>query len=75
MNQLKTVVLMAALTGLLLAIGNLFGGKTGMLLMFLLSVAMNFGSYWFSDKIVLRMYSSSWTTDPRKTKRCIKTAS
>ncbi|MEM5767855.1 MAG: zinc metalloprotease HtpX [Bacillota bacterium] len=62
MNQLKTVVLMAALTGLLLAIGNLFGGKTGMLLMFLLSVAMNFGSYWFSDKIVLRMYGAREVT-------------
>lgn len=58
MNQLKTVVLLAALTGLLLAIGNLFGGRTGMMLMFLVSVAMNFGSYWFSDKIVLRMYGA-----------------
>lgn len=58
MNQLKTVILLAALTGLLLAIGNLFGGKTGMMLMFLVSVAMNFGSYWFSDKIVLRMYGA-----------------
>lgn len=58
MNQLKTAVLLAALTGLLLAIGNLFGGKSGMLLMLLVSMAMNFGSYWFSDKIVLRMYGA-----------------
>jgi heat shock protein HtpX len=58
MNQLKTVVLLAALTGLLLAIGNLFGGKNGMMLMLIISVAMNFGSYWFSDKIVLRMYGA-----------------
>lgn len=58
MNQLKTVLLLATLTGLLLAIGNLFGGRTGMMLMFVISVAMNFGSYWFSDKIVLRMYGA-----------------
>jgi heat shock protein HtpX len=58
MNQLKTVVMLAALTGLLLAIGNLFGGQNGMILMFLVSVAMNFGSYWFSDKLVLRMYGA-----------------
>lgn len=62
MNQLKTVVLLAALTGLLLAIGNLFGGRAGMMLMFLVSVAMNFGSYWFSDKIVLRMYGAREVT-------------
>lgn len=58
MNQLKTVVLLAALTGLLLAIGNLFGGKNGMMIMLVISAAMNFSSYWFSDKIVLRMYGA-----------------
>lgn len=58
MNQLKTVVLLATLTGLLLAIGNLFGGKNGMMIMLLISAAVNFGSYWFSDKIVLRMYGA-----------------
>lgn len=62
MNQLKTIVLLATLTGLLLAIGNLFGGKTGMMLMFLVSMAMNFGTYWFSDKIVLRMYGAREVT-------------
>jgi heat shock protein HtpX len=62
MNQLKTVVMLAALTGLLLAIGNLFGGQTGMILMFIVSVAMNFGSYWFSDKIVLKMYGAREVT-------------
>lgn len=50
MNRMKTVLLLAILTGLLLAIGNWFGGQGGMMIMFLVSVAMNFGSYWFSDK-------------------------
>jgi heat shock protein HtpX len=62
MNRMKTVLLLATLTGLLLAIGNLFGGKTGMMLMFLVSMAMNFGSYWFSDKIVLSMYGAREAT-------------
>ncbi|SEO48917.1 zinc metalloprotease HtpX [Propionispora vibrioides] len=58
MNSLKTTILLAALTGLLLAIGNMFGGTHGMLLMFIFSILMNFGSYWFSDKIVLKMYNA-----------------
>ncbi|SDE54976.1 zinc metalloprotease HtpX [Sporomusa acidovorans] len=62
MNRMKTVLLLATLTGVLLAIGNWFGGKGGMLVMFLLSVAMNFGSYWFSDKIVLNMYGAREVT-------------
>lgn len=58
MNSLKTTILLAALTGLLLAIGNMFGGTHGMLLMFIFSILMNFGSYWFSDTIVLKMYNA-----------------
>jgi heat shock protein HtpX len=62
MKHIKTVVLLAALTGLLLAIGNLFGGKQGMTIMLFVSLAMNFGSYWFSDKIVLHMYGAREVT-------------
>lgn len=62
MNRMKTVFLLAMLTGLLLAIGNWFGGQSGMMIMFLVSVAMNFGSYWFSDKIVLNMYGAREVT-------------
>ncbi|MCE5284584.1 MAG: zinc metalloprotease HtpX [Pelosinus sp.] len=62
MNHMKTVLLLASLTGLLLAIGNLFGGRGGMMIMFLVSLAMNFGSYWFSDKIVLNMYGAREVT-------------
>ncbi|HJV63920.1 MAG TPA: zinc metalloprotease HtpX [Albitalea sp.] len=57
-NLLKTAVLMAAITALFMAIGALIGGKSGMVLAFGLAVAMNFFSYWFSDKLVLRMYNA-----------------
>ena len=55
-NGLKTALLLGLLSGLLLAIGQLLGGANGMLIGFIFAVVMNFGSYWFSDKIVLRMY-------------------
>jgi len=55
-NGLKTALLLGALSGVLLWVGQLFGGANGMLLGLIFAVAMNFGSYWFSDKIVLRMY-------------------
>ncbi len=54
-NQLKTVAFLATLTGLLLLIGS-FWGKNGLLIAFLFSIILNFGSYWFSDKIVLSIY-------------------
>ncbi len=56
MNTLKTGLLLGALTGLLMLIGGWFGGQKGVVIAFLFAMAMNFGSYWFSDKIVLRMY-------------------
>jgi heat shock protein HtpX len=55
-NLLKTAVLMAAITALFMAIGALLGGRAGMMLAFAIALAMNFFSYWFSDKLVLRMY-------------------
>ena len=57
-NGLKTALLLGALSGLLLLIGEALGGSQGMMLGFLLAGVMNFGSYWFSDKIVLKMYSA-----------------
>jgi heat shock protein HtpX len=57
-NLLKTAVLMAAITALFMAIGSFIGGKAGMMLALLIAVAMNFFSYWFSDKLVLRMYNA-----------------
>ena len=55
-NQLKTTLLLGSLTGLLVVIGNYFGGGSGMAIAFLFAICMNLGSYWFSDKIVLRLY-------------------
>jgi heat shock protein HtpX len=54
-NTLKTTVLLGALTALLVAMGGLLGGTSGMVLGFAVAVAMNFGSYWFSDRIALKM--------------------
>ncbi|NOY68004.1 MAG: zinc metalloprotease HtpX [Deltaproteobacteria bacterium] len=61
-NQIKTTVLLAALTGIILWIGGMFGGKGGMLFAFILAGGMNFSSYWYSDKIVLRMYKAEEIT-------------
>jgi heat shock protein HtpX len=55
-NGLKTALLLGLMSGLVLAIGQVLGGANGLLFGFVIAVAMNFGSYWFSDKIVLRMY-------------------
>src|SRR5437762_6156551 len=55
-NGLKTALLLGLLSGLLLTIGELLGGANGLVIAFIFAAMMNFGSYWFSDKIVLRMY-------------------
>ena len=55
-NTIRTGVLLAALTVLVMIIGNLLGGRQGMIIAFFFAVIMNFGSYWFSDKIVLKLY-------------------
>jgi heat shock protein HtpX len=55
-NSLKTVLLLGLLSGILLVIGEALGGQQGLVLMFGMAVVMNFVSYWFSDKIVLKMY-------------------
>lgn len=57
-NILKTAVLMAAITALFMAIGSLIGGQSGMMIALLVAVGMNFFSYWFSDKMVLKMYNA-----------------
>ena len=62
MNSFKTVVLMTVMMVLFILVGNLIGGESGMMLAFVISLAMNFGSYWFSDKIVLKMYRAQEVT-------------
>lgn len=63
MNTVKTVFLLGALTGLFMLIGGYFGGQTGLIIAFVLAMLMNFGSYWFSDKIILRMYHAQELSD------------
>jgi heat shock protein HtpX len=58
MNTVKTVGLMVFMTLLLMLVGRAIGGQSGMIIAFGMAVIMNFGSYWFSDKIVLKMYGA-----------------
>lgn len=62
LNRFKTTLLLTALTLLMVAMGSAIGGRTGMVFAFLMACAMNFFSYWFSDKIVLRMYGAQEAT-------------
>ncbi|MDY6952999.1 MAG: zinc metalloprotease HtpX [Thermodesulfobacteriota bacterium] len=55
-NTVKTALLLGALTGLVMFIGRYLGGNQGMVIAFIFAIMMNFGAYWFSDKIVLRIY-------------------
>ena len=57
-NWLKTAILMAGILALFAAVGGAIGGAQGMLIAFLLGAGMNFFAYWFSDKMVLRMYNA-----------------
>jgi heat shock protein HtpX len=58
MNRLKTTLLLSLLTVLMVLMGSAIGGKTGMVFAFFMAAAMNFFSYWFSDKIVLKMHGA-----------------
>jgi heat shock protein HtpX len=62
-NQIRTALLLAAMTVFLIVIGRLIGGPTGMVVAFVFAIGMNFFSYWFSDKIVLRMYRAQEVTE------------
>ena len=58
MNYFKTFLLMVVLTGLFILVGSAIGGKSGAVYAFILAALMNFFAYWFSDKIVLKMYGA-----------------
>ena len=62
MNGLKIILLMTALTALLVVAGRALGGQNGMVIAFGLACIMNIGTYWFSDRIVLRMYKARKVT-------------
>ncbi|MEZ5335063.1 MAG: hypothetical protein R2741_07430 [Methanolobus sp.] len=61
-NMIKTTLLLASLTGLLVIVGQIMGGTSGMIIAFIFAIIMNFGSYWYSDKIVLKMYHAQEVT-------------
>lgn len=63
MNNIKTMVLLVLLTLILVWTGAAFGGKQGMTIALILAIGMNFFAYWFSDKIVLRMYGAREVTE------------
>lgn len=58
MNRLKTVILLTALSGIFLFVGHLFGGKEGLQIALIIALAMNFITYFFSEKIVLSLYGA-----------------
>lgn len=58
-NTAKTALLLGVLSALLLTVGQAVGGQQGLIVAFILAALLNFGSYWFSDKIVLRMYRAT----------------
>src|SRR6266404_5821423 len=62
MNTLRTTILLAVLTALLVWIGDMFGGRQGAIMALILAGGMNFFSYWFSDKIVIKMYGGQEVT-------------
>jgi len=64
-NQIRTVILLGIMTALILWIGQLLGGRQGMMIALVLAAGMNFFSYWYSDKIVLAMYRAREVT-PRE---------
>lgn len=61
-NQIRTTILLALMTVFMLWVGQMIGGRQGMLMALILAAGMNFFSYWYSDKIVLRMYNAGEVT-------------
>ena len=61
-NQIRTTILLAVMTALIIWVGQLLGGRQGMIIALIFAAGMNFFSYWFSDKLVLKMYRASEVT-------------
>ena len=59
----KIFTLLSVLTGLFLGAGLLIGGRSGMIIAFFFAAVMNLGSYWYSDKLVLKMYGAEEVTE------------
>lgn len=58
MNGMKTTLLLGLMTGVLLAMGQMMGGGPGVMIFGVIAIAMNFGAYWYSDRVVLSMYKA-----------------
>ena len=71
MNRIKTVLFLTILTVLFIVIGGALGGRTGMYIALVFAGIMNFASYWFSDKIVLKMYRAQ-ALDPNSNHRLVR---
>ena len=63
MNYVKSAMLLAALTAMVLFLGQMIAGQSGLMIALLMAIVMNFGSFWFSDKIVLSMYGAREVTE------------
>ena len=61
-NQIRTTILLAVMTVLILWVGQLLGGRQGMIIALIFAAGMNFFSYWYSDKLVLKMYRAAEVT-------------
>ena len=61
-NQIRTTILLAVMTALIIWVGQLLGGRQGMIIALIFAAGMNFFSYWYSDKLVLKMYRASEVT-------------
>ncbi|MBW2704873.1 MAG: hypothetical protein JRD84_01010 [Deltaproteobacteria bacterium] len=57
-NQIRTTILLAVMTALIIWVGQLLGGRQGMLIALIFAAGMNFFSYWYSDKLVLSLFST-----------------
>ena len=66
-NQIKTTMLLAIMTAFFMLIGHLLGGRQGLIIAFFFAAGMNFFSYWYSDKIVLRMFKAREATPGQAT--------
>jgi heat shock protein HtpX len=65
MNTIKIIVMLAALSGILMVLGAMLGGRVGLVVALIFSAGMNFGSYWYSDSIVLKMYGAQPVTEDK----------
>jgi heat shock protein HtpX len=65
MNTIKIIIMLATLSGILMILGAILAGRAGLMIALILSAVMNFGSYWYSDSIVLKMYNAKPVTEEK----------